>query len=256
MAGSGATTLALLLSLVLAGCGSGPAAAPATPVPATPANGTVVDRTLPAALTGLAFTDPQGRTVTLAGLRGKTLVVTDFLTTCAEICPMTTVNFGQVADAARTAGLGGDLALLEITVDPERDKPARLAAYQRLFGPVRPNLTFLTADAADIAQFWNGLGVAYFRQPPGSPPPKDWLTGKALSYDVAHQNVVFLIDGQGRERWLVEGAPSTGGAPPPPALLRFLSADGRRGLATPEQPDWTAQDVEAAVTWLTGHRLG
>ena len=54
----------------------------------------------------------------------------------------------------------------------------------------------------------------------------------------------------------MEGAPSTGGAPPPPRLLRFLSDDGRQELATPEEQDWTAQDIEAAITWLTGRRLG
>jgi protein SCO1 len=252
----GVTAVVLAPALALSGCGADAARAPAAPVASTPANGTVVHRALPASLTSLTFTDPQGRRVSLAGLHGKTLAVTDFLTTCAEICPMTSVNFRQVADAARRAGLGDDLVLIEITVDPERDQPARLAAYQKLFGAVRPNWTFLTADPADITEFWNGLGVAYYRQPPGSPPPTDWLTGKPLSYDVAHQNVVFLIDGQGRERWLVEGQPSTGGAPPPARLLHVLTDDGRQDLATPQEPDWTAQDLEAAVTWLTGRRLG
>jgi cytochrome oxidase Cu insertion factor (SCO1/SenC/PrrC family) len=256
-------------ALLLAGCGTGTtSAATATSGSATsgsangagrpaPANGTVTDRALPASLLGLALTDPTGRSVTLGSLRGKAIVLTDFLTTCQEICPMTSVNVRTVADAATRAGLGDSVQLLEITVDPERDDASRLAAYQKQYGAIRPNWTLLTGTPSTIATLWKVLGVQYSRTPSDTPPPTDWLTGKPLTYDVSHQDVVFLIDATGHERWLVEGTPDTGGAAPPPTLQHFLSDEGRANLKNPEATGqtWTARDVESAITWLSGRPL-
>ena len=250
---------ALAMSLLVAGCAhpSSPAVTPgsATPAQQAVANGTVTDKPLPASVLDLPLRDPSGRTVTLGSLHGKTVVLTDFLTTCQEVCPMTSVNFRDVADAAGRAGLATSVQLVEVTVDPQRDDPARLAAYQKLYGPVRPDWTFLTATAAVIAAIWKEFGVAYYTTPNTPPLPADWLTGKPLTYDVSHQDVVFLIDPDGHERWLVSGNPSTAGVAPPSALVRFLDDDGRKNLAQPEAPDWTAKDVEAAISWLDGRPL-
>jgi cytochrome oxidase Cu insertion factor (SCO1/SenC/PrrC family) len=241
------------LALVLSGCGAagafgGPSSVPAT----TPGNGTVLDRALPAALFDVVLRDQAGRAVTLGSLRGKVIVVTDFLTTCQEVCPMTSVNVRDVADAVAQAGLASKVQLVEITVDPGRDDPARLLAYQKLFGAPRPGWSFLTGSPAALASVWATLGVSYQKVPEAGPAPTDWLTGKPLTYDVEHQDVVFLIDASGHERWLVIGTPATGGAAPPPTLDHFLDAQGRSNLTQPEGLTWTSGDVLDALHVVTG----
>jgi len=245
-----AAALALLAACGHSAPGTSPPASSATA--ASPPNGTVTDRALPASVLTLPFRDQNDHAMTLGSLRGKTIVLTDFLTTCQEVCPMTSVNFRDVADATARSGLAQSVQLVEITVDPDRDHPARLAAYQKLFGTARPNWAFLTATPATIAAVWKSLGVAYYKTPDQPPLPADWLTGKPLTYDVSHQDVVYLIDPQGRERWLVSGTPSTAGAAPPSTLVKFLNDEGRANLRQPEDPGWTAGDVDSAISWLEG----
>lgn len=248
----------LAAALVLPGCvaggsgGSGEAGAVVeTSGGGGPPNGTVTDKALPPSVIDVPLTDADGRMVRLRDLAGKTVVITTFLTTCQEVCPMTSVNIRDAADAVAKAGLGDSVRFLEVSVDPERDDTRHLAAYRALFGATRPDWTFLTGTPADVAAFWAGLGVAYSKTPDEPPLPKDWLTGKPLTYDVTHQDGVFLVDGRGHERWLVLGTPDSRGQAPPPTLNTYLNDEGRENLAHPPQPGWTAEDVTAAVAWWT-----
>jgi protein SCO1/2 len=241
------------LGLLAAACSS---AAPAAATQPQPTSGTVLDRALPAAVLSLPLVDQRGKVTSLASLHGKTIVLTDSLTLCQEICPLTSTNFRVIDEAVAKAGLGNQVELLEVTVDPERDTPQRLAAYQKLYG-AQPNWNFLTGTPAQIATLWQTLGVAYEKVPEGAgPPPTDWLTGKPLTYDVSHQDVVFVIDGQGHERWLITGTAFTNGVHPPSTLDTFLSDTGKANLATPADISWRAEDVQAAVAWLTGRPVG
>ena len=243
------STLAACSSAV--GASSGPAAPSATPTA-----GTSFDMALPAGLGSVVLTDEHGRQLTLGSLAGTDLVIADFMTDCQEVCPMTSVNMRDAAAAAARSGLDkAAVRFLEITIDPRRDTVARLAAYQRLFG-AEPNWDFLTASPADTARLWKALGVAVTKVPAGTPSAKDWLSGKTLTYDLQHQDVVLLVDGQGHERWLKEGTPATLGQQPPAVLKGYLSAQGRANLASPQGATWTVADVEGALTWLTGTPVG
>lgn len=252
-----------MLATLLVGCGAVAACGvqrPASDVDMTPASqgpggGTVMSRTIPESVGSLALRDQRGLALTLDSLRGKVIVLADFLTTCQEVCPLTSVNLRDIADATRRAGLESRVEVLEVTVDPERDSPARLAAYDRLFG-ARDNWRFLTGRPADLSLLWQFFGVAYGRTPDKPPYPKDWLTGQPLTYDVMHQDVVFVIDRQGKERWLTIGTAATDGTQPPPTLDAFLDTDGRADLRAPGPDSWTAEDVEAAVASVAGEKVG
>jgi protein SCO1/2 len=245
------------LVLALAGCSNASshtvssATLPTTGV----AVGTLLDKPLDAAVLDLPLTDEHGTTFTLRSLAGKTVVLTDFLTTCQEVCPMTSVNMRDAAKATAAAGLGDSVRFLEVTVDPKRDDATRLAAYQKLFG-AQPNWDFATAGTAGTVTLWKSLGVSYSEVASDTPPPRDWLTNKPLTYDVNHQDVVFVIDGSGHERWLVDASPATGGEQPPAALAHFLNDEGRSNLANPPEPSWTATDVETAIGAVTGTPIG
>lgn len=247
------------LGLLVTGCSSGPVTVVSSQTAgggASLAVGTTMDRPVPAEVANLPLVNQDGATVTLASLRGKTVVLTDFLTLCQEICPLTSAVFGTAQQRVAKAGLSDQVVFLEGTVDPARDTPARLAAYQKLFGP-EPNWQFLTGTQADLDALWKFFGVYHEKQPEGSgPAPTDWLTGQPLTYDVAHQDVVVILGTDGNQKWLVNGTPNTGGVKPPPTLDAFLSADGKQNLTNPADPSWTAEDILAAIGQATGKQIG
>jgi cytochrome oxidase Cu insertion factor (SCO1/SenC/PrrC family) len=216
-----------------------------------PSVGSVAQRTVPDSVQQLVFKDDQGRPVTLASLRGKTVVLTDFLSLCQEVCPLTSANLGQVNQAVGRAGRAGDISIVEVTVDPGRDTSARLAAYSKIIG-AGANWQLLTGTAADVAALWKWFGVAYERQPESSPAPMDWWTGEPLTYDVGHSDVLFFLDPQGVERYLITGAPNAAAVPIPAALASFLNDEGRSNHDSPAAGAWTAGDVDAVLSWITG----
>jgi protein SCO1/2 len=204
----------------------------------------------------LPFVNQDGHKMTLDSLKGQTVVLTDFLSLCQEICPLTAGNFEQIAEKVKMAGASSKITLLEVTVDPARDTSARLKVYSAdLSAPV--NWQFWTGTPANIAALWRELGVFY--QKVGEDPgvrPIDWWTGKALTYDVNHQDVVFVLGADGHERWLTQGNPNLQGGSVPAFLVHYLSADGRANLASPGAQSWTSADVTAALTYVTGKQIG
>ena len=167
-----------------------------------PADDLALSRTI---LDAGLVTRPAG--VTLASLRGKIVVVSDMMTLCQGTCPLDTANVAAAARRVRAAGLGDRVVFLSITIDPARDSPARLAAYRRLYAPAPADWQTATGSAQTVNSLWKWLGVYRQQVPDKAPGPRDWLTGKRLTYDVTHSDEVFFIDAQGRERFLLEGAP-------------------------------------------------
>jgi len=248
--------LAAALALLLTACSSSGVSVGPTTAP-TPSSGTVFDLAVPPATASLRLVDETGRTFTLASLAGKTVVLADFLTLCQEICPLTSANLAAVAAAVRTTGLSQDVVVLEVTVDPGRDDVTHLAAYQKLFG-AQPGWSFVTGAPADIDALWKSFGVATERRTiTERPAPKDWLTQADLTYDIDHQDVVIVLGPDGHERWLINGTPAVREPSAVPSTLqRFLSEDGLANETAPPDPSWTPVDVEAAITYVTGHRVG
>ena len=70
------------------------------------------------------------------GPKGRYVVLAPFLTLCQEECPLTTGVYQELQASVDKAGLGHKVAFVEVNVDPERDTPARLRAYEQRFGPL------------------------------------------------------------------------------------------------------------------------
>jgi protein SCO1 len=173
---------------------------------------------------------------------------------CQETCPLTTGNLLVMDRAVMAAGLGQRVRFAELTVDPDRDTPARLRAYRALIG-APANMLLLTGRPAVIERIWRYLGVWYQRVGEGSPPGTDWLTGRPLTYDVDHEDVLLYLDASGRVRFVLVGSPNASGAPVAPALRRFLSAQGRADLSHPDASTWTAAEALSPIAWLTGRPI-
>ena len=208
---------------------------------------------VPPEIAGLSLLDDTGAPTTLASLHGKIVVLTDFLTLCQEICPLVSANFSKVQEAVARAGLSNDIELVEVTVDAERDTPARLAAYGNIVG-AQSNWKLLTGSAANIAALWKWFGVAYEKTSEQSTAP-DWWTGQPLTFDVGHTDAIFFIDRNGTQRYVVAGPPNASGVQVPAALSSFLNDEGRANVTSAAADSWTAPDVDAVLSWLTGRRI-
>jgi cytochrome oxidase Cu insertion factor (SCO1/SenC/PrrC family) len=232
-------TFSLALGLVLAACGS---SAP----PAPSANqGAIVNVRTP---DHVVLTNQQGQSVTLAGLRGKVVVLAPFLSLCQDECPLITAAFIGLQRDLRAAGLADKVVFVEATVDPGRDSVARLAAYQKEFGAT---WDLWTGSATNLASFWKAFGVTYQVVPEAQPPHLDWYTGQPLTYDVNHTDGYILIDTQGRERFVDINAPNVGHKIDK-KLTALLNAGGLAHLHHPAPNYWTVDDALASISWLLG----
>ncbi len=147
-----------------------------------------------------------GETMSLSALRGRVVVLTFLYTNCPDTCPLTAEKLREARAALGDAAK--DLSLVAVSVDPVRDTPATTRDFvraHRLDGALR----FLIGDRASLARVWALYAV-------GQEPQEDPF--------VAHSDVIFLIDKQGRGRSLLH---SDVDVPTLVASLRALLAEGR-----------------------------
>ena len=199
----------------------------------------------------LTFVDQHGRQVSLGSWPGRTLLVVPFLSLCTDICPMTTGNLYRVEQALRADGQGGKVEIVEVSVDPGRDSPARLAAYATLTGAGWPLLTESPSTLAHVAKFF---GWYYQVTAEQTPPSIDWWTHRPLTYDIDHSDGYDVISPSGVLRFSTNAAPNFRGTLNP-ALHRFLSPQGLQHLAHPAQPSYTPDDILGALGWVVGQNL-
>jgi protein SCO1/2 len=81
-------------------------------------------------------------------LKGKTVVVNAFFTTCTSVCPPMTRNLEKVQDALGER-FGRDVFFISISVDPEVDTPVRLKDYAQKFH-AKPGWLFLTGKKENV----------------------------------------------------------------------------------------------------------
>jgi len=211
--------------------------------------GSELDAALPSRIASMPLVNQDGKTVHLADFKGKTIVLQDSMTLCQEQCPIDTATFVGMAKAyAKANQSANDVVFLTITVDPERDNPAQIKAYRDLFAPGQaslPQWQVLTGSTSDVAALWKYFHV-YVEKVPSDGGVKNWRTGAVLTYDVNHGDEVFFIDTAQRQRYLLDGMPSLGGAIPS-KIQGFMSAQGMQNM---KMSAWTVADGLSALNWV------
>lgn len=235
--------------------------APTAPlVSGTPAmmGGTILNTPIPQSIVNLSFTDANGKKISLNTFKGKTVVLTDFFTSCDMICPMTTANMRNIGDTIASSKDSSKFAVLELTVDPGRDTVSRIKAYQALYGEANPTWTVATGTETNIKNFWNYFGVYTKNIPNTDGAAVDWQTGKPEAYDVQHDDVVMLIDPTGHFRWLDLGVPAVANTKSVPVILKkFLSKEGLINLNHPNvNQEWDVSAVYGAIQQIFGVQIG
>jgi protein SCO1/2 len=81
-------------------------------------------------------------------LKGKTVVVNAFFTSCTSVCPPMNRNMEKIQEALGDR-VGRDVFLVSMTVDPEVDTPARMKEYAQKFH-AGPGWIFLTGKKENL----------------------------------------------------------------------------------------------------------
>jgi len=217
-------------------------------VPAPLAIGTELPH--PRHVPSFQLVDSQGKPYQLHDTHGKWIVLAPSMTLCREVCPMTTGVLEELKSTLAKDGIGQQVDVVETTVDPWRDSPARLRAYKREFGA---DFTMLTGSTHAIRKFWNWFGVQYYRVREDKPPDIDWWTHKPETFDINHTDAVYVIDPHGYLRVADDGMPKLQGKLSEP-LRSLLDAEGVGNLEHPHLP-WTADQIADDVLNMMGRAI-
>ena len=130
------------------------------------------------------LTDSEGKPFALSSLKGKVVVLSFGYTHCPDICPTELLTYNdtlkQLGDEAK------NVAVVFVSVDPERDTPELMKQYVKQFHPDFIGLTDTTGgnDVALAKQLWRIISA------------KADIKSDKL-YNVDHSSGTYLLDKQG-----------------------------------------------------------
>jgi protein SCO1/2 len=106
----------------------------------------------------VALVDQNGKPVSLEKdlVRNKIVVMSFIYTSCTTVCPVVSSIMGKVQKQLG-ARVGGEVQLVSISVDPQRDDAKRLNDYARNFQN-GPGWSWLTGSSQSINETLKGLG--------------------------------------------------------------------------------------------------
>lgn len=196
-------TAVIVFSVLLSGCFSGGEE--------DAFSGTVIDDQREAP--NFRLTDHLGNAASLDQYNdGRVVVLTFLYTYCPDVCPIVAHHIkGMYQSLGDDAG---EVSIVIVSVDPERDTVERAAEYSEAWGMSR-NWAYLVGSADELEPVWDAyyvspVALGEFR---AVDVPEEWKVDRvrgvdALSRDIAsrytvsHQAPVYLIDRQGRIRVL------------------------------------------------------
>jgi protein SCO1 len=193
---------ALLIGLLVAGCGGGSSSGSsnaAVTLPAIPGADAVPAKNAPA----IDLTDQYGKQVDLAKLKGKPVLVAFLYTHCTDLCPIVA---GKVHTAYANLPPAQRPTFLAVSVDPAHDTPASAAAFNKRHRTTG-EIDWLLGSQAELEKVWKAWGV---KPEHNANDPEE----------IEHNAEIFAIDPQGQIRALY-----------PPNFKPAKLAEGARTLA-------------------------
>ncbi len=139
------------------------------------------------------FTDQAGHDFASSSLDGRVWIVDFVFTSCGEVCPRMTEEMARLQTYLVNRAL--PVALVSISVDPERDTPARLAEYAQRFHARPERWTFLTGPAQAVED----AVVHGFKQTMTREKDQDGFT-------ILHGTRFVLVDGKRQIRGYYDAA--------------------------------------------------
>ena len=130
--------------------------------------------------------DSDGKPRKLSDFQGKVALLFFGFTQCPDVCP---TALTRAAAVKKQLGADGDkLAVIFVTIDPERDSPAMLKDYTAAFDP---SFVGLHGDLKTTAETAAAFRIFYAKVPTGA------------SYTMDHTATSYVYDPKGRLRLAV-----------------------------------------------------
>lgn len=131
-----------------------------------------------------SLTDHRGNPVSNAQYRGRYMLVVFGFTSCPDVCPTELQNISTAFDLLGPSAIA--IKPIFITIDPDRDDVATLAAYMENF---YPGIDGLTGTPTQIEQAARAYRVYYAKSRDSDDDPY---------YTMDHSTFIYLMDCEGR----------------------------------------------------------
>jgi cytochrome oxidase Cu insertion factor (SCO1/SenC/PrrC family) len=159
------------------------------------------------------LTDQYGRPASLAGLRGKVVLLTFLDPVCTSDCPMIAQEFRQADQMLGSTAR--DVELVAIVANPLYRSVGYTQAFDREENlTTLPNWLYLTGSVAQLQQAWKDYAVTAQILPAGGM--------------IAHSDVAFVIDRAGHTRTELDFDPGPGTATTVSSFAAELTSAARQ----------------------------
>ncbi len=142
----------------------------------------------PAVVEDVALSGAADGPFRLSDLAGRWVLLFFGYAHCPDVCPLTLAHLSGALDDLGPAA--DDITIVFVSVDPERDTPADLAAYAASFGP---RVRAVTGTRVEIDAAVAAFGARYSLE-------KDAPGASAAGYSVSHSGEVWVVDPERRLR--------------------------------------------------------
>jgi protein SCO1/2 len=132
-----------------------------------------------------ALTDQEGKTLRLSQLNGAPVLVFFGFSHCPSVCPAALARL-RTLETSHARDLGATRVVI-VSVDGERDTPARLAEW---LAPISPKFIGLTGPPAQVHDIAAQFSAAFYKG----------AAQQSGDYLVEHNSQIFLLDGAGQLR--------------------------------------------------------
>lgn len=130
------------------------------------------------------LSDDTGKPFQFSSLKGKAVILAFGFTHCPDVCPTELVVFSEAVK--QLGDLGKDVAVVFVSVDPERDTPDLMGRYVRQF---HPDFIGLTATGSqDIESVKKQYRIIAAKTEIKS----------ATAYNVDHTSGAYIVDKNGK----------------------------------------------------------
>ncbi len=171
-----------------------------------------------AELPQFALVAEDGKPFRKDDLLGRVWIADFVFTSCADACPRLQAKMKKIQDRLIPLEQGGNIGLLSISVDPERDTPEKLKQYGEMFGARQGLWRSLTGEQKEVERtVVQGFHTAMAKM------PREGADPHTEAFDIMHGERLVLVDRMGRIRGYYD-------ADEPDRVLRdarLLTAGGR-----------------------------
>ncbi|SKC44805.1 SCO family protein [Pseudoxanthomonas indica] len=162
---------------------------PATPVQAWPATRAVTLFPQARPLPAFSLRQSDGTQLADGELKGHWTLVFLGFTFCPDVCPTTLAELAQAQKPWQAMPESIRPRVLFVSVDPDRDTPAKIGEYAHAF---HPDTLAATADLPTLENFAKSLGFVFMKV------PGKHFDENPDDYSMDHSSNIAVLDPQGR----------------------------------------------------------